>query len=123
MSPIFRNRPALGPLLLVLALTVGACRKDEGAERLARAEASYAALVERGVPPKDPAWDGVIAELESVPRDSKARPEAERRLAVLRELRSTPLPRRPLSRPGEPDGGSPSLDEHGHPMDGHAHPR
>ena len=111
----YRRRPAVVPLLLGLLLALGACRRDEGPERLARAEAKYAALVERGVTPSDPAWDEVIAELESVPRDSKAWPEAERRLAVLRELRSTPLPRRPLSRPDEPDGGSPSLDEHGHP--------
>jgi hypothetical protein len=115
MSPIYRSRPAV--LLLILgALTLGACRKDEGPERLARAEAKYAELVERGVPPKDPAWDAVIAEFESVPRDSKARPEAEQRLTALRRIRE-PIPRRPLSRPGEPDGGSPSLDVHGH-----AHP-
>jgi hypothetical protein len=103
-------------LLLLGALALGACRKDEGPERLARAETTYAALVERGVPLKAPAWEAVITELESVPRDSKAWPEAERRLTTLKQLRSTPLPPRPLSRPGEPDGGAPSLDEHGHPM-------
>jgi hypothetical protein len=106
-------------LLLVLgALALGACRKDEGPERLARAEAKYAQLVERGVPPRDPAWEAVIAEFDAVPRDSKARPEAERRIATLRQLRE-PLPRRPLRRPGVPEEGSPSLDEHGHPP--HAH--
>jgi len=110
-----RRRPTV-VLLMLGALALGACRKDEGPERLARAETKYAALVERGVPLKDPAWEAVIAEFESVPRDSKAWPEAERRLTTLKQLRSTPLPPRPLSRPGEPDGGSPSLDEHGHPM-------
>lgn len=115
MSRTDRRRPTV--LLLTLgALGLGACRKDEGPERLARAEAKHAALVERGVTWKDPAWEAVITELESVPRDSKAWPEAERRLTTLKQLRSTPLPPRPLSRPGEPDGGSPSLDEHGHPM-------
>ncbi|PTL81404.1 hypothetical protein [Vitiosangium sp. GDMCC 1.1324] len=123
MSPIHRNRRAVVPLLLGLVLSLGACHRDEGPERLARAEAKYADLVERGINPSDPAWDVVIAELESVPQDSKARPEAERRLKLLRERRSIPLPPRPLSRPDEPDGGSPSLDEHGHPMDGHGHPR
>lgn len=122
MSPIYRNHRA-GPLLLTLLLTLGACHRDEGPERLARAEAKYAELVERGVPPRDPAWDGVIVGLESVPRDSKAWPEAERRLKILRERRSTPLPPRPLARPDEPDGGSPSLDEHGHPAEPHGHPR
>lgn len=123
MSPIHRSRRAVRVLLPGLLLLLGACHKDEGPERLARAEAKYAELVERGVTPDDPAWDGVIAELEAVPRDSKARPEAERRLATLKELRSTKLPRRPLARPDEPDGGSPSLDEQGHPLEPHEHPR
>ena len=114
MSLIYRCRRTL-VLLVLAALALSACTRDEGPERLARAEAQYAQLVEQGVPPRDPAWDAVIAGFESVPRDSKAWPEAERRLALLRELRTTPLPRRPLSRPDEPDGGSPSLDEHGHP--------
>jgi hypothetical protein len=114
VSLTHRSSPTVVPLVLCLLLSLAACKRDEGPERLARAEAKYAELVERGVPPANPAWDAVIAELESVPRDSKARPEAERRLAALRELRE-PLPPRPLARPGVPDGGSPSLDEHGHP--------
>jgi hypothetical protein len=115
VSAIHRSRRAARALVPLLLLLLGACHKDEGPERLARAEAKYAELVERGVTPGDPAWEGVIAELESVPRDSKARPEAERRLATLKELRSTRLPSRPLARPDEEDGGSPSLDEHGEP--------
>jgi hypothetical protein len=96
-------------LLLVLTLA-GACRQDtEGPQRLARAEARYAQLVEQGVPPRDPAYDAVISELEAVPQDSRAHPEARRRLEALRALRS-PLPPRPLGRPGE-DGGDSS---HGH---------
>jgi hypothetical protein len=120
VSPIYRSRRTVVPLLLGLLVGLGACKRDAGPEQLARAEAKHAELVERGVPPKDPAWDAVIAELEKVPPDSKVHAEAQRRLTRLRELRSTPLPRRPLSRPGVPEGGSPSLDEHGHPM--HAHP-
>jgi hypothetical protein len=117
VSPIHRSRLAV--LLLALG-ALGACRKDEGPERLARAEAKYANLVERGVPPSDPAWEAVIADFDAVPRDSKARPEAERRISTLRRLQQ-PLPGRPLRRPGEPDGGlpSPSLDIHGHPDHGH----
>ena len=114
MSLTYRSHPTVVPLVLCLLLGMGACKRDEGPERLARAEAKYAELVERGVPPVHPAWDAVTAELEAVPGDSKARPEAERRLATLRQLRA-PLPPRPLARPGVPDGGSPSLDEHGHP--------
>lgn len=123
MSAIHRSRRVVVPLLLGGLLLLGACHKDEGPERLARAEAKYAELVERGVTPGDPAWDGVIAELESVPRDSKARPEAERRIARIKELQVTRLPPRPLARPDEEDGGSPSLDEHGHPMEPHEHPK
>jgi hypothetical protein len=113
MSTSRRNPTVLLPLLLLCA---SACRRDEGPDQLARAQASYQALVEQGVPPSDPRWEGIIAEFESVPRDSKAWPEAEKRLLVLQQLHGTKLPPRPLSRPGEPDGGSPSLDEHGHPM-------
>lgn len=120
MSPIYRSRRVVVPLLLGVLLTVGACKRDAGPEQLARAEAKHAELVERGVSPRDPAWDAVIGELEKVPADSKAYAEAQRRLTRLEALRSTPLPRRPLSRPGVPEGGSPSLDEHGHPP--HAHP-
>lgn len=120
MSLIHRSRGAVVPLLWVVLVTLGACKRDAGPEQLARAEAKHAELVERGVSPRDPAWDAVIGELEKVPADSKAYAEAQRRLTRLKELRSTPLPRRPLSRPGVPQGGSPSLDEHGHPP--HAHP-
>lgn len=76
MSPIYRSRRAARVLVPCLLFPLsGACHKDEGPERLARAEAKYAEWVERGVRPDDPAWDGVIAELEAVP--------------TLEELRST----------------------------------
>ncbi len=120
MSPINRSGRAMVPLLLGVLLALGACKRDAGPEQLARAEAKHAELVERGVSPRDPAWDAVIAELEKVPPDSKSFAEAQRRVTRLRELRSTPLPRRPLSRPGVPEGGSHSLDEQGHPP--HVHP-
>ena len=114
MSSPSPRHPIRRGLLLGLVLALMACSRDEGPERLAEAQKKYADLVERGVPPRDAAWDPVFTELASIPVGSKARPEAERRLALLKELRSTPLPRRPLSIPGEEDGGSPSLDEHGH---------
>ncbi|WP_434384139.1 hypothetical protein [Melittangium boletus] len=111
MSATFRFRP-----LLLLALLSAGCPRDTGPERLARAQASYQALVEQGVPPSDPRWEAIITEFEGVPRDSPVWPEAEKRIATLKKLHATPLPRRPLSRPGEPDGGSLSLDEHGRPL-------
>lgn len=115
MSPTLHRRPVRRWLPLGLVLSLVACSRDEGPERLADAQRKYADLVERGIPPRDPAWDPVFSELESIPVGSKVRLEAERRLKLLRELRSTPLPRRPLSIPSELDGGSPSLDEDGHP--------
>jgi hypothetical protein len=111
------------PFLLGVLLTLGACNRDAGPGLLASAGKKHAELVERGVPPKDPAWDAVIGELELIPPGSKAYAEAQRRLSRLKELRTTPLPRRPLSRPGVPEGGSHSLDEQGlHPHDHPEHP-
>ena len=88
MSATFRFP---SPLLLVLALLGAGCPRDTGPERLARAQASYQALVEQGVPPSDPRWEAIITEFEAVPRDSKVWPEAERRIATLRQLHATPL--------------------------------
>ncbi|WP_224244673.1 hypothetical protein [Hyalangium gracile] len=90
-----RPLAALGCVLVLLVLP--GC--DKGPEQLARAEARYADLIQRGVSPKDPAWDEVIAAFEAVPRDSKARAEAERRILAVEALRG-PLPPRPLATPG-----------------------
>jgi len=88
----------LAAMVGVLALLVlPGC--DEGPKQLAQAEAQYADLVGRGVSPRDPAWDAVIAAFEAIPKGSKARPEAERRLETLRTLRGK-LPPRPLATPG-----------------------
>jgi hypothetical protein len=105
--------------LLLGALVLGACRRDEeGPRRLARADALYRELVERGVPPRDPAYEAVLTELEAVPEDSRARPEAERRLSALRALRS-PLPPRPLGRPGQGEADGGHEEAHGHPVPAH----
>lgn len=107
---------------LVLALAVSACHRDEeGPRRLARAEARWAELVEQRVRPQDRAFDEVVAELEAVPPDSRAWPQAQQRLALLRNARG-PVPRRPLGRPdaGEEDGGhSHAEGEAGHGEAGH----
>lgn len=82
---------------------------DEGPQQLARANARYADLIQRGVPPRDSAWDGVMAAFEAIPKDSKARPEAERRLEALRRLRGV-LPPRPLATPGTQGQGADALE-------------
>jgi hypothetical protein len=82
---------------------------DRSAEQLQKAEAQYADLVQRGVHPRDPAYDAVMAAFEAVPKGSQGRPEAERRLAALRALRGT-LPPRPLATPAAPGPGLDALD-------------
>jgi hypothetical protein len=94
-------------LLILLLLVLPGC--DKGPEQLAKAEAQYADLVQRGVHPKDPAYDAVIAAFEAVPRDSKARAAAEERLAALRALRGG-LPPRPLATPGVTGPGTDAVD-------------
>jgi hypothetical protein len=106
MRTTIQRLPAALPLALCLLLGPGC---DTGPERLREAEAEYLALVERKVPPRDAAWDAVIAALEAVPRDSKARPEAERRLAAIRTLRGD-LPPRPLATPGATGPGTDATD-------------
>ncbi len=101
-----RRRLAVIPLALCLLLSPGC---DKGPDQLRDAETSYRALIDRRVSPMDPAWDPVIAAFEAIPRDSKARPEAEQRLAAIRGLRSK-LPPRPLATPGATGPGTTEAD-------------
>ncbi len=101
------HRLPLALLLALVLLALPGC--DQGPKQLAQAEARYADLVQRGVPPSDSAYDAVIAAFEAIPKDSKARPEAERRLAALRALRGT-LPPRPLATPSVTGPGTSEVD-------------
>nr|AYM54046.1 hypothetical protein [Pyxidicoccus fallax] len=101
-----RRFAATVPLALALLFTPGC---DKGPEQLRDADAQYRALIERKVPPRDTAWDAVIAALDAVPKDSKARPEADRRLAAIRTLRGD-LPPRPLATPGATGAGASEAD-------------
>ncbi|HLK99422.1 MAG TPA: hypothetical protein VK539_02515 [Myxococcaceae bacterium] len=94
--------------LLTLALW-GLPGCDKGPEQLARAEAQYADLVQRGVPPRDPAYDAVMAAFEAIARDSKARAAADERLSALRAVRGG-LPPRPLATPGVTGPGTDAVD-------------
>jgi hypothetical protein len=100
------HRRLAAVLCVVGLLALPGC--DTGPDQLAKAEAQYSELVQRGVPPKDPAWDAVIAAYDAIPKDSRARPKADLRLAALHALRGK-LPPRPLATPG---GGvvSPDID-------------
>jgi hypothetical protein len=98
----------LAALLCVLGL-LGLPGCDRGPEQLAQAEARYTELIQRGVPPKDPAWDSVIAAFEAIPKDSTARPKAELRLAALKALRGQ-LPPRPLATPGAVGPGADAVE-------------
>ncbi|WP_426757272.1 hypothetical protein [Myxococcus sp. Y35] len=97
---------AVMPLALCLLLSPGC---DKGPDQLRDAEASYRELIDRRVSPRDPAWDSVIAAFEAIPKDSKARPEAERHLAAIRGVRGK-LPPRPLATPGATGPGTSEVD-------------
>jgi len=103
---------AFRPLLTVLSL--GLCWVlfsgcDSGKKQFQEANAQYEALVDKGVPPTDPAWDAVVASLEKVPAGSRSRPEADKRLAAIRGLRGS-LPPRPLATPGATGPGTSEAD-------------
>jgi len=106
MSSNKRCLPA-AVLFTVAVLVLPGC--DKGPEQLARAEAQYADLVQRGVHPKDPAYDAVIAAFEAIPKDSKSRAAAEERLAALSAVRGG-LPPRPLATPGVTGPGTDAVD-------------
>ena len=106
------SRSLLLPALLLLAAPLlGACKGDDGPERLRQADARYEALVAGGVQsaPADPRVQALIREYEAIPQDSKARPQAEKRLAALRGLTRRPPPR-PLAVPGSEGPGASAAD-------------
>jgi hypothetical protein len=106
MSSNIRRLPAAALLALGLLVLPGC---DEGPKQLAKADAQYADLVQRGVPPRDAAYDAVIAAFEAIPKDSKARAAADQRLAALRAVRGA-LPPRPLATPGVTGPGTDAVD-------------
>jgi len=106
---MFSNPRRLPPAVLLCLALLALPGCDKGPEQLAKAEAQYADLVQRGVHPKDPAYDAVMAAYEAIPRDSKARPEADQRLAALRAVRGA-LPPRPLATPGVTGPGTDAVD-------------
>ncbi|HYH96868.1 hypothetical protein [Hyalangium sp.] len=101
------RRLAAGVCLLGLLVLPGC---DDGPKQLEKAKARYVELVDRGVPPRDPAWDEVITALEAIPKDSKAWPEAEQRLEALRTLKGRKLPSRPLATPGVTGPGADAVE-------------
>ncbi|RKH59331.1 hypothetical protein [Corallococcus llansteffanensis] len=96
-------------LLLMGLLALWGCSKDPGPEQLAKAEGRYLELINQKVPPRDPAWTEVLSQLEAVPKDSKSRPEADRRLASLKAAREQ-IPARPLARPGATGAGASEVE-------------
>ncbi|MFZ5444792.1 MAG: hypothetical protein ACOZQL_32685 [Myxococcota bacterium] len=92
-------------LLILVALTVSSCRRDEGAEAWARAQAAHRSLLAQSVAAEDPRFDAVLADLERVPPGSKHRAAAEQLARAIRGARvsvRTPLAIAPKeSRPPE----------------------
>lgn len=89
----------------VVLSSLPACR-DRGRDRYREARAEYERLIERHTPLRDPAFDQVREKLLSVPKDSKARPEAERLANAIANARV--LPPAPLATAPQPgaDGGA-----------------
>ncbi|MBZ4396263.1 MULTISPECIES: hypothetical protein [Myxococcus] len=106
MWTAFQRPAAALSILLCLVFSTGC---DSGPEKLREADVKYQALVDQGVRPTDPAWDEVVAALEAVPKDSRSRPEADKRLAAIRGLRGK-LPPRPLATPGATGPGTDDSD-------------
>ncbi|NTX11556.1 hypothetical protein HUA74_09160 [Myxococcus sp. CA051A] len=106
MWTAFRPLPAALSLVFCWVLFTGC---DSGKKQFQEANAQYEALVDRGVPPTDPAWDAVVASLEKVPAGSRSRPEADKRLSAIRGLRGS-LPPRPLATPGATGPGTSEAD-------------
>ncbi len=101
-----RRLSAVIPLALCLLLSPGC---DKGPDQLRDAEKRYRELIDRRVSPLDPAWDPVIAALDAIDKDSKARPAADQRIAAIRGLRGR-LPPRPLATPGSTGPGTTEAD-------------
>ena len=96
-------------LLLMGLLALSGCSRDPGPEQLAKAEGRYQELINQKVAPRDPAWDEDVSQLEAVPKDSRSRPEAERRLTALKAAREQ-IPTRPLARPGATGAGASEVE-------------
>lgn len=96
-------------LLLMGLLALSGCSQDPGPEQLAKAEGRYQELINQKVSPQDPAWNDVVTGFEAVPKDSKVRPEADKRLAALKAAREK-APPRPLARPGSTGTGASELE-------------
>nr|WP_242589245.1 hypothetical protein [Corallococcus macrosporus] len=96
-------------MLLAGLLALSGCSTDPGPEQLRKAEARYQELIDRKLAAQDPAWAEVAAQFEAIPKDSKARPEAEKRLAALKTAREK-IPPRPLARPGATGQGASDVE-------------
>ncbi|MFB1480272.1 hypothetical protein [Corallococcus sp. RDP092CA] len=96
-------------LLLAGLLALSGCSNDPGPEQLKKAEDRYQELINQNLPAQDPAWAEVTAQFEAVPKDSKARAEADKRLAALKAAREK-LPPRPLARPGATGKGASDVE-------------
>lgn len=96
-------------LLLAGLLALSGCSNDPGQEQLQKAEGRYQELINQNLSAQDPAWAELAAQFEAIPQDSKARPEAEKRLAALKAAREK-IPPRPLARPGATGRGASDVE-------------
>lgn len=100
-AQVMRSAWVIGVAVLLFAFS--GC-KDEGREKYLAARAQYVALVEKGTPPSDPAFDPVREKLASVPERSKAYADAQQLVHAIDEARR--IPDKPLA--VSPEGVSPT---------------
>jgi hypothetical protein len=96
-------------LVVAVGLALSGCSRDPGPELLKKADQRYQELITQGTMPQDAAWNDVVTQLEAIPKDSKARPDAERRLTALKAAQVKPPPR-PLARPGSTGTGASDVE-------------
>jgi len=87
--------------VLSLLFLVAACH-DAGQDTLAKVKTQYGALVQAGTPPRSRDWDALLRELESIPKSSRARPEAEQLVRAITTARQGAV-ERPLAVAGRAD--------------------
>ncbi len=88
-------------LVLLVLLALCACH-DEGRDTLAKVKGQYAALIQAGTPPRSRDYDALLKDLESIPKSSRARAEADQLVRAITNARGPAL-ERPLAVAPRPD--------------------
>lgn len=89
-------------LLLVACLSLSGCKKDESTKQVSALRQRYAALLERGAHPTEPAFTELAQKLEAIPPGSDGHARAQELLQSIRRAQKN-APPRPLAKEGAGD--------------------